>query len=225
MDVKVIVTAGGTGVRFGGYLPKQFMLLGTKPVLYHAIKTFESCSFVTEIAVVVPPAHMETVMGFGFLKVNHYVPGKETRAGSVYEALQRFSSGIVLIHDGVRPIVKKELVRNVAHAAFTHGAAIAATRVTDTIKKSDEQGFVSATVERQDLWRASTPQGFKTELLHDAFRMAIEGGYMEGATDEAFLVEKLGKPVFLVKGPGDNIKITYPQDLKIAEALLENCEA
>ena len=220
MDVKVIVTAGGLGSRFGGDFPKQFMALGSKPVLYHAIKTFESCSFVTEIAAVVPEEYAITVKDYGFAKVFYIVAGKNTRAMSVYEALRHFDTGIVLVHDGVRPLVRKELVRNVAHAAFTHGAAIAAAKVTDTIKKADEQGFVNTTVERENLWRAATPQGFKAELLHEAYQKAIEGGYMENATDEAFLVEKLGKPVFLVKGHEDNIKITHPHDLRIAEMLL-----
>ena len=221
MDVKVIVAAAGSGERFGHGHLKQFALLGSKQVLFHAIETFESCSFVTEIAVVVAKPHIPIVESYGFTKVHHIVAGKDTRAGSVYEALKKFDTGIVLVHDGVRPLVKKELVRNVAHAAFTHGAAIAATKVSDTIKKADERGFVLKTEERENLWRAATPQGFKTELLHLAYKAAIVGGYMESATDEAFLVEKLGKPVFLVKGHEDNIKITHPHDLAMAELLVK----
>ena len=126
LDVKVIVAAAGKGARFGGDLPKQFGLLAGKHVLYYSIKMFEACSFVSEIIVAVPEGFIETAAGYGFSKVKHVVCGKDSRAESIYEALQKFSSGIILIHDGVRPIIKKELIRNVSHAAFTYGAAIAA---------------------------------------------------------------------------------------------------
>ena len=222
MDVRVIITAAGGGTRFGLPIPKQFVQLGGEPILTHTVRCFEICDFVEEIAVVLPP-------GFDYAisspKVKHFAFGKKTRAESVNEGIKKICQGafscetIMLVHDGVRPFVSNEVIKNVAIMAKRHGVAIAATKLTDTIKKVNASGFVSETVDRENLWRAATPQGFKMGILLDSFKMANERGYLKSATDEAFLAEKAGFPIFIVEGNPENIKITTLTDLAIAEAL------
>ena len=255
MDVRVIITAGGSGSRFCKALPKQFAKLGTDSILEHTVRCFEICDHVKEITVVLPPdfmltnericyvgarlaspAHHDTksagqaslvpTENVSFSKLRHVVSGKNTRAKSVYEGLLSLSQGsyfgetIVLVHDGVRPFVSDETIKNVAEMAFVHGAAIAATKVTDTIKKVDAEGYVSETISRDSLWRASTPQGFRIGILLESYKKAIEEGFMSDATDEAFLAEKAGYPVYVVEGNHENIKITTPADKLMAETIL-----
>ena len=222
MDVRVIITAAGDGTRFGRPVPKQFVQLGGESILSHTVRCFEICDFVEEITVVLPPG-----FAINSSKIKHYAFGKKTRAESVNEGLKKMCQGefsretVVLVHDGVRPFVSSEVIKNVALMAKRHGTAIAATKMTDTIKKVYSDGFVSKTVSRENLWRAATPQGFKMGILLDSFKMACERGYLESATDESYLVEKAGYPVFIVEGNPENIKITTPADMLVAEALLK----
>ena len=240
MDVRVIIAAGGSGVRFGQALPKQFAKLGSKSILEHTLSRFECCSFVKEIAVVLPAEYSSLSVSpsgcrpqqtdlenVSFSKVKHFAAGKNTRAESVYEGFLKISRGVqscetvVLVHDGVRPFVCEETIENVAAKALEHGAAIAAARVTDTIKKMDSKGFVSETVNRELLWKAATPQGFRMDVLLESYRRAHEQGYLPSATDEAFLAEKAGFPVYIIEGNPENIKITTSADLVFAESLLK----
>ena len=227
MDVRVIITAAGAGTRFGQEVPKQFARLGGESVLGHTIRRFENCCLVDEIAVVMPPDHI-AALARGFTKIKHFVKGKKTRAESVYEGLKKMSLGcftretIVLVHDGVRPLVTERVIQKVAVEAGVHGAAIAATKVTDTIKKVDTRGFICSTPSREHLWKAATPQGFLMDVLLESYKKALQEGYLDSATDEAFLAEKAGYPVYIVEGNPENIKITTPADLAIAEALLSS---
>ena len=226
MDVRVIVAAGGSGTRFGQAVPKQFAKLGTESILEHTVRRFEKCSFVKEIIIVLPPDFV-SINDLSCSKVKHFVTGKNTRAESVYEGFLKISRGvwssetIALVHDGVRPFVCEETIENVAAKALEHGTAIAAARVTDTIKKMDSKGFVCETVNRELLWKAATPQGFRMDILLEAYKRAIEQGYLPSATDEAFLVEKAGFPVYIIEGNPENIKITTSADLAFAESLLK----
>ena len=222
MSVRVIIAAAGSGTRFGHEVPKQFLELGGKSILWHTVGCFESCDIVEEIAIVVPSS-FASISDMGFSKVKHVVAGKNTRAESVYEGLKRISltgisnETVVLVHDGVRPFVSLEAIENVAQEAKRHGAAIAATKVTDTIKQVDSDGFIGSTISRENLWRAATPQGFRMGILHDSFNKAAKHGYLELATDEAYLAENAGFPVFIVEGNPENIKITNPADMVIAK--------
>lgn len=226
MDVRVIITAAGSGSRFGQDVPKQFVRLGDESVLGHTIRRFVDCDFVEEIALVLPPDFISAA-DLMFPKVKYYVEGKKTRAESVYEGFLRIcgklfsSETVVLVHDGVRPFVSWDTIKNVALSALRHGAAIAATKITDTIKKVDAEGFVSATLSRENLWRAATPQGFRMDVMLDSYKNAIAQGYLESATDEAFLAEKAGYPVCIIEGNPENIKITTLIDLVFAEAILK----
>ena len=225
MDVRVIITAAGSGSRFGQGLPKQFSLLGTESILKHTVRNFENCDFVSEVVIVLPPDH-PSVKDISFPKVKHLAAGKKTRAESVYEGLKVICQSdysnetVVLVHDGVRPFVSKPVIEEVAAGALDHGAAIAAVKMTDTIKKVDSDGFISATIDREHLWKAATPQGFRIDILVESYKRAIELGYLESATDEAFLAEKAGFPVYVVEGNPENIKITTQADKLVAETML-----
>ena len=224
MDLRVIITAAGSGTRFGQTLPKQFSLIGTESILKRTIRCFEDSSLVSEVTVVLPPGYT-SVKDISLSKVRHFVAGKKTRAESVYEGLKKcqgnFSNEtVVLVHDGVRPFVSAEVIKVVAEQAFKRGAAIAAVKVTDTIKKIDPDGYISATIDRKFLWKAATPQGFRINILVESYKRAMEMGYLESATDEAFLAEKAGFPVYVVEGNPENIKITTQADKLVAEAML-----
>jgi 2-C-methyl-D-erythritol 4-phosphate cytidylyltransferase len=130
------------------------------------------------------------------------------------------ANDIVLVHDGARPLVKRETILAVARAAEKHGAAIAARPITDTLKQVDESGKIAATVDRSTLWQAQTPQGFRFDVIKRAYETAEKGGYLAQATDDSSLVERLGIPVFVVESPPTNIKITTPADLMLAEVFL-----
>ena len=221
MDIRVVITAAGSGSRFGGNLPKQFMKLGTKSILECTIDLFISCKIFSEIIVVLP---CDYVFAKDAVRV---VSGKKTRAESVYEGLKVVSlrpfsdETIVLVHDGVRPFASKKLINDVVMNASKHGAAIAATRVTDTIKNTHDDLFIRETICRRNLFKAATPQGFRIGVLLESFKKAEELGYLQYATDEAYLAEKCGYPVYIVEGNPENIKITTQTDMVYAKILLD----
>jgi len=223
LQVKVIIPAGGSGNRFGGKIPKQFQLLGGLPILHRTIEAFQKHKMVTEIVVAVPPEYVQDVKNYGFDKVLHVVEGGSSRASSVNIALQAISQGgIVLIHDGARPLVSEDTITQVAYKTNKYGATVACTPVTDTIKVvsfvENEHGQIISTLNRDNLWRAQTPQGFTYGLIMQAQQYFDD----PSITDDSILVERLGKPVYIVEDSPRNIKITTREDLIIAEALLKN---
>jgi len=249
--IKVIIPASGIGTRFGSDTPKQFVALKGEPILKRTISAFQHLAIVDEIVVAVPQGYVQTVIGYGFDKVRHVVEGGKDRASSVYAALKclPIDTHIVLIHDGVRPFVTCALVQTVVKTVKQHGAAVACTPVTDTIKQSKKaapplsKGSVAgihslrnggvwgsaplepnhqieATLDRTRLWRAQTPQGFTYNIIMKAYRQAEKDGILHQATDDSALVERLGIPVYIVPSSPRNIKITTAEDLMIAEAFL-----
>ena len=228
MLVAVIIVAGGSGVRMGGDMPKQFQLLGDKPILAHTLEAFCRTDIVREIIVAVPTGYAEhsqaMITGMQLSKVREIVPGGASRADSVYAALKQLptDTGIVLIHDGVRPFVSSGLIEAVAESARTHGAAIAGTAVTDTLKEVDDSGQITATPDRSRYWRAQTPQGFTYELIMRAYTQGEKDGILSHVTDDSTLVERLGVPVQMVEGGAGNIKITTQEDLALGEVLLRS---
>jgi 2-C-methyl-D-erythritol 4-phosphate cytidylyltransferase/2-C-methyl-D-erythritol 2,4-cyclodiphosphate synthase len=217
--ISAVIVAGGLGSRFGGSRPKQLALLGGRPVLAHTLAVFEQ-SLATEIILVLPEdwrAEMEqkAVEPFGFRKVRT-VPGGATRAASTRLGFAASSGDLVLIHDGVRPFVTPGLIAAVAEAAAAEGAALAALPVSDTLKAVAE-GRVRHTLDRAGLWRAQTPQGFRREILARALAGAAD---QDAATDDVALLEPLGLTAAVVPGSARNLKITTPEDLALAEALL-----
>jgi 2-C-methyl-D-erythritol 4-phosphate cytidylyltransferase len=213
--VTIIITAAGEGKRFGGDLPKQFVKMENGlSVLENCINAAQRCAEIDEIIVTLPQG---TRCDFA-LDIKQ-IEGAATRAESIKNALAGVSESaeIVLIHDGVRPFVSQKLIGEVIAAARLHGAAVPALRVTDTLKAADANGFVTATVDRENLYTVQTPQGFKREIIMAAYEKAYgAAAFSDGAaefTDDAAIVQACGGAVFLLEGERSNIKITTKEDL------------
>jgi len=193
MNVAIIVAAG-SGTRFGGATPKQFLEIGGKPLLIHTIEKFEKCAAIDEIVLVLSANEVANFQNiaekFNPTKLKKIVAGGKTRAESVFNGLNSIESlvEIVAVHDGARPFVSIEEITATVEKAKETGAACLVTLVTDTIKKVAD-GKIVQTIERTRLRRALTPQAFRFEILQKAFANA---DLSESATDECFLVEKLG---------------------------------
>ncbi|MCL1884174.1 MAG: 2-C-methyl-D-erythritol 4-phosphate cytidylyltransferase [Defluviitaleaceae bacterium] len=223
MKINVVIPASGAGVRLGGDIPKQFLLLGGEPILKHTLSIFNALEIVEEIAVAIPKKYLKEVQDYKISKLRHVIIGKETRAESVYAALKALPADteIVLIHDGIRPFVTQEIIENVATATKEHGAAIACSPVTDTIKQVDASGNIINTPDRNSLYQAQTPQGFTYNLIMNAYNEAERAGILKTVTDDSALAERIGILVKTVPSPQVNIKITTESDLKIANYLLK----
>ncbi len=225
MHVTAIIPAAGAGVRFGGAVKKQFIALNGLPILSHTLRALAASRALSAIIVVVPPG--EELRGRKALELaridleTEVVPGGQARQDSVYIGLQRAKAetDLVLIHDGVRPFVSREVVLATIEAAKEWGAAIAAVPVIDTIKRVDTDGFVVETLQREQLWAVQTPQVFRYALLMRAHRAIREGGIV--ATDDAALVERIGGMVKVVRGSYENLKITSEEDLPLADLILK----
>jgi 2-C-methyl-D-erythritol 4-phosphate cytidylyltransferase len=227
MRVAAIVAAAGVGERMKNDLPKQYLLLGGKPILAQTLEVFERVDEVHEVNLVVHPEDLDycqekVLAPFGFKKVLRLVPGGKERQDSVYHALkvlqQEENIDLVLVHDGVRPLISRECIRRVIQGAKRHGAAILGWPVQDTLKRVGPQGEVVQTLERRDIWQIQTPQAFQMGLLWRAFVEAYSRNFY--GTDEAALVEEIHHPVMVLPGSPFNLKITTPEDLELAEALL-----
>ncbi len=217
--VSTIIVAAGEGKRFGS--PKQFSLLGGKPVLEWTLQRFESHRSVNEILLVLPDGENKERYFKLSRKLTAVIKGGEKRQDSVRRGFERIDpkkTDIVLVHDGVRPLVGEDLISRVIEATLKKGAVVPALPMNETLKQVSGPQIIH-TVERADLYRVQTPQGFYYSLLKQALEKAAEEGFY--GTDEAMLVERLGEKVFLVEGDRRNIKITDPLDLKIAEAFFE----
>ena len=223
MSVCAVVPAGGTGTRMGGTVPKQFLELNGKPILYYTLKTLQDCGIISELILVVPEKEYDNACTDWLGKpeiVTKVVVGGEKRQDSVYNGFCELSpqTEIVLVHDGVRPFLSHQMIQESVDAAREYGAAITAIPVNDTIKSVDDSGLVSQTVDRDGLWRVQTPQVFRYELLQEAFKKANSEKFY--GTDEGTLIEHLGKPVKVVEGSEQNIKITRPEDLRLSEIFI-----
>jgi 2-C-methyl-D-erythritol 4-phosphate cytidylyltransferase len=222
--VGVIIPAAGSGNRFGGGVAKQFIELNGTTILSTTVRQFQNNSFVGCIAIAGSQDGIEQVKAIvqkeEISKVCWIGLGGAERQDSVWNALQAlhsFSSDIVLVHDAVRPFVSNEIIERVLSATIEHGAAIPAVRPKDTIKISDEKMIVTETPMRQNCWQVQTPQGFRFDILVDAFEQARRDNFI--GTDDASLVERIGLPVKIVEGSYENFKITTKEDLAIAELL------
>jgi len=229
-----VVLAAGVGKRMGGGVAKQYMLLGGKPVLWYALNCFQSAERIDEVILVVgkgeiPYATREFVEKYGFTKVTKVIEGGAERYLSVWEALktmERKTEGFVFIHDGARPFVTHKIIEDTYRAAKAHGGSVAAMPVKDTIKIADEEGFAKDTPNRKTVWMVQTPQVFERERIVAAYESMIERLpvlTVKGVqiTDDAMVMETMtGEKVKLVQASYENIKITTPEDMKIAECLL-----
>jgi 2-C-methyl-D-erythritol 4-phosphate cytidylyltransferase len=224
--VRAVIVAGGSGRRMGGAgrAPKQYLRLRGVPILRWAVQPFLDHPGVHEVVVVLPPADAgEPPEWLRSLPV-HVVAGGAERSDSVWNGLQALpgEDGLVLVHDGARPFVTHELIDRVIRAAPA-GGAIPGLRATDTLKQVDAAGRVVATLDRDRVFGAQTPQGFPLGLLLRAYRTAREEGWP--STDDATLFERLGAEVRVVEGSPENLKITRPVDLAVAELLARHLPA
>ena len=211
----VIVVAGGKGTRFGGDLPKQFLKLGNKTVIEHSLATFEASPFIDQIIIVASSEFWGFCESLGLSKLSKIADSGETRQQSVAKGLSFVDGGLVLIHDAARPFVDDDKIQTLLASAYEGGGATLATPVTDTLKIADTNMCVDKTLPRESIFAVQTPQAFQFEVI----KKAHEHGYAD-AYDDCQLVELLGIKPRLVRGSPQNIKITHPMDLEIAQLIL-----
>ncbi len=218
-----VIVSAGLARRMGG-VDKVLAPLGELPVLVHTLYAFQDCPLIHEIVVV---AREDLVVEVGRLcrefnldKVRKVIVGGKERIHSVQAGLKEVDpeAGLIAIHDGARPLVTQEIIRDTVERAVLTGAAAPAVPLTDTIKRT-EDGIVQETVDRSSLWAVQTPQVFDAGLIKAATKKAIEDG--ELLTDDCGTVERLGMKVTLTSGSPENIKITTPLDLILGEAILQ----
>lgn len=228
-----IILAAGRGRRMGGDVKKQFLLLDDKPILYYSLKAFEE-SCINEIILVTSSDEIEyckkeIVERYGFHKVSAVVPGGKERYHSVYAGLKVLgdkhvyeNGGYVLIHDGARPFADEAIIDHAVAGAMQYGACVTGMPVKDTIKIADADGFAKMTPKRSDTWMIQTPQAFSYQLIRDAYdKLMGSEANQSGVTDDAMVVEMMTEcPVKLMEGSYENIKVTTPEDMEIAAAIL-----
>lgn len=227
--ITAVFPAAGSSVRMGKGLGavknKNFLELMGEPVLIRTLKTFSKCERVKFLVVIVGADEIETVekllKSTAGLKPYTVTAGGSERQYSIANGLKLVpeESEIVLVHDAARPLISLQTIENVINAAEEFGGAIAAVHEKNTIKIIDDEGFVRITPRRVHLASIQTPQGFKKKILFDAYAKAEEDNFL--GTDDASLVERIGQPVKVVWGEYENIKITTPEDIKIAETFLK----
>lgn len=232
-----VVLAGGRGKRMGTTLAKQYLLIREKPVLYYSLEAFEKTELIDEIILVVgkgqiPYCRQEIVEKYQFQKVKAVVEGGAERYHSVWAALhvleqEKMKDGYIFIHDGARPFINEEILGRAYEEVQRSRACVVGMPVKDTIKIADESGCIGMTPKRSLVWQIQTPQVFSADLIIPAYRELIEHEkelLEQGIqiTDDAMVVENVCRcPVRLVEGSYENIKITTPEDLKIAEIFLD----
>lgn len=223
-----IIPAAGSGSRFGGQTPKQFLEIAGAPIIIHTLRRFDSCEAIGAIIVALQASEIssfeESLSGFEFRKPVRLVPGGAERSDSILNALEaarEFDPELVAVHDAVRPFITPAQISAVLARAGEAGAAILALPATDTIKEV-EGGIIRRTIDRRLIWRAQTPQAFRYEMLLRANAEARAAGLPSSlTTDDSLLVENLGLEVAVVEGSAHNIKITTPEDFILAQRLFE----
>ena len=206
---------------------KQYIPVGGKPIVIHALEAFERTASVDAVALVVGAGDeaygRELARTYGLRKVVAVVAGGAERQQSVRRGLEalldaRPDTAWALVHDGARPLVTPDVIERSLAAAAETGASVPGVPVKDTIKIADANGLVAGTPERSSLWAVQTPQAFRVDLLVEAHRRADAEGFL--GTDDAMLVERLGVRVKIAEGDYTNLKVTTPDDLEVAERLL-----
>jgi 2-C-methyl-D-erythritol 4-phosphate cytidylyltransferase len=228
MQVFAILPAAGLGTRMAGPQPKQFLSLDGIPILIHSLRAFAAVQRVTAIFVAVRKTETERVQAqiaeYGFSDRVHVVEGGDTRQESVVHALDAVhadADDVILVHDAVRPLIDTATIDRTIDAVVEHGAAIVGLPATDTIKQVERTAhgaIVTATIPREFIVQAQTPQGFRFGILQKAMADATADGFV--GTDEASVIERAGFPVAVVHGSAVNLKITQPGDLELAEFYL-----
>ncbi len=255
--ITALITAGGSGRRFGSKIEKQYLRILGKPLVYFSLKTFQECRFVDAVALVVSAGNIDycrenVVKKYGLDKVKIICAGGSRRQDSIRSGLEKIKEllesgeegngekpgneitqgqkrkevgedALIIIHDAARPLIGEDVVIASIEAARRFGAAVAGHPLRDTIKMIEQNDGevkkVKDTPERRRFWAVQTPQAFRFNLIYKAHRAASEAGYY--GTDDASLVERAGETVVLFRGPADNIKVTFKEDLDLVKVLLE----
>lgn len=217
-----IILCAGSSARFGAN--KQMALVCGKTVIERTISIFQDSNVISEIILVVPKEEIDTykrlVLLGDFKKISAIVTGGETRQASALRGLKHVSdkAKYVAVHDGARCLITEEIIENVLFEAIENKCATSATQMTDTTKRSNEGGFIDCTLDREFLWTVQTPQIFDAQLYRDASYAAKQKGII--VTDDCALLEAAGIKVKLVETGKENIKITYPTDIILAEYII-----
>lgn len=223
--VTAILAAAGVGEKLGG--ARAFIELGGKPLVWHSLAVLENCRQVDEVVLVVTPDELaranDYVRETGFTKVREVIAGGRDRGTSIWYGLRRADprTKMVLIHDGARPLVTPDLVLQAVLRCISTGSAVLAIPMRDNVRRIVHE-FATEAVDRKKLYQVQTPQVFRFETVFEAYRRGMER--VSWPSDHAELVEDLGEEVNLVEGSVENIKITTPEDLELAEAILQ-CRA
>lgn len=224
-----VILAAGKGSRMKANISKQFLMLKDKPIIAYTILTFEKCEAIDEIIVVTSLEELEffktNILGsYSFNKVKKLIAGGAQRQQSAYNGIRaaNLKSDIILIHDGARPFVKSQTIIECIEQAKLHGAVSAGMPSKDTVKLVDEKSMVLSTPDREKVWLTQTPQVFKKSIITKVHEFALESGII--GTDDAMLAEIAGYKVKMVAASYENIKITTPEDIAIAKALIEKIE-
>lgn len=221
-----IVLAGGRGTRMQSAIPKQYMLLAGKPLLYYSLRAFEESSVERVVLVTAEGeedyCRTELIERYGFTKVTAVTAGGAERYESVFHGLQAAGEPeYVLIHDGARPLVTADLIDRLLRQAESYKACVAGMPVKDTIQMTDENGVITLTPKRESLWVAQTPQAFEFALVYDAYEQLMKEPEVN-VTDDAMVVGLYGDvPIQMIRGSYANLKVTTPEDIVLAEALLK----
>ena len=220
-----VIPAAGTGIRMGTKIKKQFLELGGKEIIASTIEKFEQCKEVDEIVLATASDTIELLWSIvkreGFQKVSAIVEGGKERQHSVYAGLcvANKKAEIIVVHDGVRPLVEVEDIKKTIIMAQQKGACVLGVKAKDTVKICNTNNEIITTPQRHLVWYIQTPQAFQKDLLLKAFERAKRENFV--GTDESMLAERDGNVVFVIEGHYENIKITTPDDIIIAEAFLK----
>ncbi|MCQ6276473.1 2-C-methyl-D-erythritol 4-phosphate cytidylyltransferase [Bacillus sp. V3B] len=222
MTYQVIIPAAGQGKRMGAGKNKLLLELEDMPIFIYTLKVFEKDECCSGVVLSINEQEEREIMDllsfYGIKKVIGLVPGGKERQHSVFHGVQALKDdGIVLVHDGARPFIDHDQIHSLVVAAEQYGASVLAVPVKDTVKKVMGNKVIE-TVERSSLWAVQTPQAFRMSLLRRAHEKAMEEDFL--GTDDASLVERMGKDVIIVEGNYDNIKLTTPEDLFFAETII-----
>ncbi len=231
MKATVLIPAAGMGRRMGASINKQYLDLAGRPILAHTLELFERHPQIEHIYPLIPRdeisfCQQQIIDRYDISKTRRIVPGGAERQDSVRNGLQALVEDglaqperIVLVHDGVRPLFDPQLLSQLLATILAQGACVVGVPVKDTIKQVDN-GLISGTPDRQRLWQAQTPQGFRYQLIAEAYEKAEQDQFV--GTDDASLLERYGCPVTMLQGDYRNIKVTTPEDLLVATALLDS---
>jgi len=218
-----IIVAAGSGERLGAGIPKALVPVAGLPLVVWSVRALDAAASVGPVVIVAPPgAEREIAVAIGAgIEVHAVVPGGSTRQRSVAAGIAALPADVdaIAVHDAARPLITPGLVERLIRGLSAADGVIAATRVTDTLKRANPDGTIGATVDRAGLWSAQTPQVFRAEAIRSVFALA-DDAELDSATDCAGMAERRGMPIALVDPEAPNLKVTTATDLRLAEVLL-----